>query len=77
MIVADTGIGISPENLDKIVLPLFTTKARGIGLGLAISKSLAEASGGTLEAESQPGEGTRLALTFPDLGDGAGDDRPA
>ena len=63
--VADTGEGISPENMEKIFQPLFTNKARGIGLGLAICKSLAEANGGRIEVESELGKGTMLKVVLP------------
>lgn len=63
--IKDEGIGIPPRHLDKIFEPLFTTKARGIGLGLAISKKLAEANGGRIEVQSQPGQGTTFALWLP------------
>jgi PAS domain S-box-containing protein len=63
--VKDTGIGIPPENLQKLFEPLFTTKMKGIGLGLAVSKRLAEANGGRLEVESQPGVGSTFTLILP------------
>ena len=63
--VADTGIGIPPENLESIFRPLFTTKARGIGLGLAVCRQLAEANSGTLTVESRVGAGSTFLLTFP------------
>ena len=62
--VADTGVGIPPENLERIFQPLFTTRAKGIGLGLAVARSLAEANGGALTAESAPGRGSRFVLEF-------------
>lgn len=62
--VADTGPGIAPANLEKIFEPLFTTKARGIGLGLSVSRMLARANGGDLTAVSAPGEGARFTLTL-------------
>ncbi|NOZ48465.1 MAG: PAS domain S-box protein [Chloroflexi bacterium] len=63
--VTDTGTGISPEHMDKLFEPLFTTRERGIGLGLAISKQLVEANGGTIEVESTVGEGSTLTLRLP------------
>ena len=63
--VADTGCGISPENLESIFEPLFTTKARGIGLGLAISRNLVEVNGGTIEVKSEAGEGSTFTVILP------------
>jgi signal transduction histidine kinase len=63
--VSDTGPGIRPEHLEKIFEPLFTTKARGIGLGLAVSRSLAQANGGDLTVRSTPGSGAAFLLTMP------------
>jgi len=62
--VADTGVGIAPEHLDKIFEPLFTTKARGIGLGLAVVKRLLEANGGQITVESTLGQGSRFWCAF-------------
>jgi signal transduction histidine kinase len=61
----DNGCGIPAENLGKIFEPLFTTKPRGIGLGLAISKRLAEGNGGRIEVSSQPGQGTTFTVKLP------------
>ncbi len=63
--VADTGTGIPPENLQKVFQPLFTTKTRGIGLGLAVSRRLMESNGGTLTVASRVGEGSTFTVTFP------------
>ncbi|PYN12806.1 MAG: PAS domain-containing sensor histidine kinase, partial [Candidatus Rokuibacteriota bacterium] len=63
--VADTGVGIAPEHLDKIFEPLFTTKARGIGLGLSVVKRLLDANGGRITVESTPGQGSRFLVRFP------------
>lgn len=63
--VRDSGPGIAPEHLEKIFEPLFTTKARGIGLGLAVSRTLARANGGDITVTSQPGAGARFSLTLP------------
>jgi len=61
----DTGIGIPPENLEKIFEPLFTTKAKGIGLGLTISKMLAEINGGKIKVKSKVGRGSTFSLFLP------------
>jgi signal transduction histidine kinase len=65
--VADSGTGISEENLNKIFEPLFTTKAKGIGLGLAVVKTLVEGHGGTIDVESHgvPGEGSTFTIRLP------------
>jgi signal transduction histidine kinase len=63
--VSDTGTGISPENITKVFQPLFTTKSRGIGLGLAICQSYVEANGGSIHVESQLGMGTTFKVLLP------------
>ena len=63
--VKDTGVGITPENMDKLFEPLFTTKSKGIGLGLAVSRKLAEANGGRIEVKSEPGKGSTFTLVLP------------
>jgi signal transduction histidine kinase len=63
--VKDTGTGIPPENMQKLFEPLFTTKAGGIGLGLAVSKKLAEANRGRIEVESEEGQGSTFTLYLP------------
>jgi signal transduction histidine kinase len=61
----DTGIGIPPENLEIIFEPLFTTKAKGIGLGLTISKMLTEVNGGKIKVKSKVGIGSTFSLYLP------------
>jgi len=61
----DNGCGIPPENLEKIYEPLFTTKPKGIGLGLAISRRLVEQNGGKIEVASQTGLGTTFTVKLP------------
>ncbi len=61
----DTGIGIPQENLDKLFEPLFTTKAKGIGLGLALAKTFIERHGGTIGVESEEGRGSTFKLNMP------------
>ena len=53
------------EHLEHLFEPLFTTKPKGIGLGLAISKSLIEANGGHIIVESIEGEGSTFRVNFP------------
>jgi PAS domain S-box-containing protein len=66
--VTDTGVGIPEENLGKLFVPLFTTKAKGIGLGLALVKILVEGHGGTIEVESQVGKGSTFTVKLPARG---------
>ena len=63
--VQDTGMGIPPENIKKLFEPLFTTKTKGIGLGLAVSWKLAEANGGRIEVQGEPGKGSTFTLVLP------------
>lgn len=65
ILFADTGSGISPENLSKIFEPLFSTKPQGTGLGLAICKQLVEKHGGSLEVESLLGKGSKFIVKLP------------
>ncbi len=61
----DTGCGITEENLHKLFEPLFTTKPKGIGLGLAITKRLVEQNGGLIKVASQVGKGTAFTIELP------------
>jgi signal transduction histidine kinase len=63
--VADTGVGIAPDQLSRIMEPLYTTKARGLGLGLAITRSILEKNQGQLRVRSQPGKGTTFTVRLP------------
>jgi signal transduction histidine kinase len=63
--VSDTGAGVPEEILEKIFEPLFTTKARGMGLGLAVSRSLARANEGDITVASPPGRGATFTLALP------------
>jgi signal transduction histidine kinase len=62
---ADTGRGISKDATEKIWAPLYTTKPKGVGLGLAICKRIAEAHGGTINVESSLGKGSIFTITIP------------
>lgn len=64
----DTGSGITPENLAHIFDPFFSTKSKGTGLGLSVVYGIIERHGGTLEAESQPGQGTTMRIRLPRQG---------
>ncbi|MGA2387049.1 MAG: PAS domain S-box protein [Candidatus Bathyarchaeia archaeon] len=61
----DTGIGISDEVLPKLFSPLFTTKAKGMGFGLAICKRIVEAHGGTIVVKTVKNQGTAFTVTLP------------
>lgn len=63
--VEDTGCGIPEESMGKVFEPLFTTKARGIGLGLAISRNLVEANGGAIEVASGEEGGSTFTVFLP------------
>jgi len=67
--IADTGVGIPPEILPKVLEPFYTTKpeGKGTGLGLAICRRIAEAHNGTLNITSDgaPGKGTKVCITLP------------
>jgi signal transduction histidine kinase len=65
LVVRDQGPGIAPEHLPRLFDSFFTTKATGMGLGLSIARTLVEAHGGTLRAESQPGAGAVFHLELP------------
>ncbi|MBW2624381.1 MAG: two-component sensor histidine kinase, partial [Deltaproteobacteria bacterium] len=65
--IADTGTGISPEDLKVIFDPFFTTKepGEGTGLGLSISQAIVESMGGRIEVESRVGQGSRFSVFLP------------
>jgi two-component system sensor kinase FixL len=60
--VADTGVGIAPEHLARVMEPLYTTKARGMGLGLALARAILEKNKGSLRAESVLEKGTTFTV---------------
>ena len=64
-IFQDTGIGISSESMGKLWTPLYTTKSKGMGLGLPICKRIVEAHGGKIIVESEQGKGTTFKIILP------------
>src|SRR5437016_1203465 len=65
VIISDTGLGISEEDLNRIFNPYFTTKKLGIGLGLAITKKIVEEHRGRISVRSRPNEGTDVVISLP------------
>jgi two-component system NtrC family sensor kinase len=67
VVVSDTGVGISPENLERIFEPFFTTRAKegGTGLGLSISYGIVAEHGGFIEVESHVGKGSIFSIWIP------------
>jgi signal transduction histidine kinase len=61
----DTGKGMSPEVLDKVFRPFFSTKASGSGLGLPMVRKIVEAHGGRIDVQSEVGKGTKFTLRLP------------
>jgi len=66
IIISDTGKGIPPQILPKIFDPFFSTKPKGIGLGLSITYQIIKQHGGTIKAESQWGKGTSFIINLPE-----------
>jgi signal transduction histidine kinase len=67
MSVSDTGAGITPENMERLFTPFFTTKEdlKGVGLGLAVSHGIIERHGGRIEAHSEVGKGSTFTVFLP------------
>jgi len=68
MQVTDTGVGIAPENLARVADPFFTTKPKGVGLGLFICHEIVERHQGVLDVTSQVGRGTTVTIRLPAAG---------
>ena len=62
--VIDNGPGITEESLDKIFIPFFTTRQKGSGIGLSISKQIMRVHGGNLKVRSVPGKETVFCMSF-------------
>ena len=65
LIIRDSGRGIAPEDLKKIFAYYYTTKEKGVGLGLAITRKMIQAHGGTLEVRSVLAQGTTVMVGLP------------
>ena len=65
--VRDTGVGMTPDVLEKAMTPLFTTKpaGKGTGLGLSVSSRVVGSAGGTMSVTSIPGVGTTVTIRLP------------
>ena len=63
--ITDTGVGMTKESMEALWSPLYTTKARGIGLGLPIAQRLVEAHGGRISVETKLGKGSTFTMTLP------------
>jgi signal transduction histidine kinase len=66
--VADNGVGIAPEDREKIFLPFFTTKPSGTGLGMSIVKKIVDLHGGDIVIDSASGRGTCVRISLPAVG---------
>ena len=62
---SDTGVGIPEENMQKMFIPFFSTKANGVGLGLSICKQIIEDHGGIIAVRSKEGEGSTFIIRLP------------
>ena len=65
VIIIDSGLGIPEAVKPKLFTPLFTTKSKGQGFGLAVCKRVIEAHGGTITFESQEGKGAKFIVELP------------
>jgi two-component system, NtrC family, sensor kinase len=66
LLVDDDGSGIIADARDKVFDPFFTTKERGTGLGLAVTRQIVEAHGGTIRCEPRSPKGTRFFIHLPE-----------
>ncbi len=65
--IKDTGHGIPEDIKQKIFYPFYTSKQKGIGLGLAIVQKVVVSHGGSIEVDSQEGEGTTFRISLPTM----------
>ena len=75
--VSDSGRGMTPERLALVFEPFFTTKANGMGIGLPISRTIIEAHGGRIWAETNADKGATLRFTLPVAEEPVAEEAPA
>jgi two-component system sensor histidine kinase AtoS len=63
--ISDTGAGISPHHMDRIFDAGFTTKEKGLGVGLSVAHEIVRLHGGELHVRSEPGQGTTVSVSLP------------
>ncbi|MCA1613932.1 MAG: ATP-binding protein, partial [Acidobacteria bacterium] len=63
--IADTGGGMTEEQLESVFEPFYTTKSQGLGLGMAYARKVIEQHGGAISVESSPGAGTTIRVDLP------------
>jgi len=63
--VSDNGKGISEEDLDQVFIPFYTTKEKGSGIGLSLSRRMIHLHGGTISVQSGTGKGCRIVISLP------------
>ena len=63
--ISDSGIGMQPDEIDKMFEPFYSNKRKGTGLGLAISKKVLDFHNCTVSVQSAPGKGTVFSVVFP------------
>jgi signal transduction histidine kinase len=64
--IADNGHGVSPENLERLFDPFYTTRKAGTGLGLSITQAIVHEHGGFISIRSEPGKGTTVLVDLPE-----------
>jgi signal transduction histidine kinase len=75
LLVRDAGVGIEPQNMERLFDAFYTTKSDGMGIGLSVSRSIIESHGGKLWAEANDGPGITFFFSIPQTSDVATDDR--
>jgi len=65
ILVKDTGPGIPAPQIDRVFEPFFTTKTEGLGMGLAICRSIVEVHGGNISVANNPGKGVTFRIVLP------------